>query len=399
MAEAARPPEVLADGYKMQGVFRFVLALMVLWSHSTLVFIPELSGWLPQLQLGNVAVSVFFVLSGYLMAEAVANWYSLRSFSFIINRYLRIGPPLLVAAVVSIVVHFAILHIGTAGVRLESIPEGAISYENAVLSLLAPLFPLDSRIAKLFGITPEPYYQFVRYSWAIFTEMIFYWALFLHSLCARFVGTRSAGTVFLLAAFGMFAVGTLNYGGFLRGSQWGDLAARIPLVFHMQWAPHFLLGVMISYYGCEGSRRPLLLAILFAAGAMACVQLGVYAGPNMSGASLVVGLYVLTLLAGFLVILGGRQEYSVGRFRLTRRHDRTVGNLSYPIYINHYALALAIINAIYIAGLDIPNLSWMVRSVAFILFNVIIIVCAAFLIRLTDALTDGLRDHFRGVAL
>ncbi|MDZ4253695.1 MAG: acyltransferase [Sulfuritalea sp.] len=393
--EAPRAPGGLADGYKMQGIFRFILALMVLWSHSTLAFIPELSGWLPRMQLGNVAVSGFFVLSGYLMAEAVANWYSGRSFSFIINRYLRIGPPLFVAAVVSIAVHFAVLHSGTAGVGIEPIPEGAISYENAVLSLLAPLFPLDSRIARFFGIAPEPYYQFVRYSWAIFTEMIFYWALFLHSLCARFFGARSAGTVFLLAAFGMFAVGTLNYGGFLRESQWGDLAARIPLVFHMQWAPHFLLGAMMSYYGRDSSRSPLLLAILLTAGAMACVQLGVYAG----GSSLVVGLYAMILLAGFSIILAGLQEYSVGRFRLTRRHDRNFGNLSYPIYINHYALALAILNAIYISGLDIQSLSGMVRGVAFILFNVIIVVCAAFLIRLTDALTDRLRDHFRGVAL
>ena len=79
----------LESSYRMQGFYRFILALMVLWSHSVVSFFPEMSGWFSDLQLGNVGVSSFFVLSGYLMSEAISNWYSNRLPNFLINRYLH----------------------------------------------------------------------------------------------------------------------------------------------------------------------------------------------------------------------------------------------------------------------------------------------------------------------
>lgn len=144
------------SNYKMQGAYRFLLALMVLWSHSVLKFFPEVSDWFPYLQLGNVAVSSFFVLSGYLMMEAITLWYSNRLPNFLINRYLRIGPPLFVAAVVSVAVHFSVLYTVTISAGLESIPDSGISLDNALLSLLAPYFRLMVSWRSCLELTLRP---------------------------------------------------------------------------------------------------------------------------------------------------------------------------------------------------------------------------------------------------
>ncbi len=219
VSQVNKTPESL---YKMQGLYRFVLALMVLWSHSVLRFFPETSGWFTDLQLGNVAVSSFFVLSGYLMMEAITLWYADRLPNFLINRYLRIGPPLFVAAVLSIAVHFSLLHSGGLSAGLESIPQDGISRDNALLALLAPLFPFDSQFAKLFSIAPAPYYQFVRYSWAIMTELIFYWFLFFYALSLRYFGARLANTSFLFIALLMFVLGTASQNEFFHNIAWLD---------------------------------------------------------------------------------------------------------------------------------------------------------------------------------
>ena len=134
------------------------------------------------------------------------------------------------AAVVSIGVHLIVLQAGATDELIETIPDGGISRDNAFMALLAPLFPMDWQLAKLFGIKPAPYYQFVRYSWAIMTELIFYWILFFYALSARHFGARIAGFGFLLAAFVMFVVGTANYNEFFQGTSWAAVVARIPFV-------------------------------------------------------------------------------------------------------------------------------------------------------------------------
>jgi len=54
--------------YKYHGLLRLMLALFVLWSHSFIIFFPS-QVWFLKLELGNAAVSIFFVISGYLMLK------------------------------------------------------------------------------------------------------------------------------------------------------------------------------------------------------------------------------------------------------------------------------------------------------------------------------------------
>lgn len=385
----------------MQGLFRFVLALMVLWSHSVATFFPEVGNWFPRLQLGNVAVSAFFVLSGYLMSEAIAMWYSGRLLQFISNRYLRISPPLFVAAVVSVAVHFVLLRAGLTMVGIEDVPSDALSKTNVVMSLLDPLFPLNIPIAKLFGVLPQSHpYAFVRYAWAIFTELIFYWTLVAYFVTAHLLGARAATYTFLLAILFMFVLGTGNYNGLFDVSPMAGLVARIPFVFHMQWAPHFLIGVMLSRCARDGWRSFAARALLVAACVMAAIQLGLYARLGATGAIPILSLYFATLAAGFALILSNRREYALGPFRLTAGLDRSFGNLSYPIYINQFALALASLSILFfLTGMNVGELPIAYRAVLFVVMNLVIIGAAAALIYLTDSVTDRLRDRLRGARI
>lgn len=121
----------------------------------------------------------FFVLSGYLMFEAANSWYRKRCFKFIINRYLRITPPFLIAAFFSIFIHYYFSFSEYKLISIEIIPSDYLSIENSTLSVLEAIFPFNYFFIHGLNMLDGISYHFVRYSWAIATELIFYWAIFM----------------------------------------------------------------------------------------------------------------------------------------------------------------------------------------------------------------------------
>jgi peptidoglycan/LPS O-acetylase OafA/YrhL len=87
--------------YRFFGAYRAALAFLVLTSHS--------SAWLPQwvspLALGNVGVFSFFVLSGFVIAEACDTFYRGKPQRFLLNRFLRIYPAYWAACCIAIVIY------------------------------------------------------------------------------------------------------------------------------------------------------------------------------------------------------------------------------------------------------------------------------------------------------
>jgi peptidoglycan/LPS O-acetylase OafA/YrhL len=388
--------------YKLQGVFRFFLAMMVLWSHSTAKIFPELREWFAELQLGNAAVSAFFVLSGYLMSEAIRMWYSGRLLSFISNRYLRISPPLFVAAALSVTIHFTLSHFRIRLVGLEDIPRDAISIHNAVASLLEPLFPLNIPIGKVTGIfSQQPAYAFVRYSWAIFTELMFYWMLVLFFASLRFFGSRITTYGFACGVGTMFALGTANYHGLFHGTAIANRIDHIPFVNNFQWTPHFLIGSLISYCSRKKWSQPTSIAGLITVSCLALLQFYLYVGQGYSNPFPPLCLFIVILVTGFGAILSGRQELSFGAFRLTAQHDQAFGSLSYPIYINQFSLSIAMLSIfVSVTGVElIDEIAVGTRVFFFIAFNFLIIGLSAGLIFLTDTVTDQLRDRIRASSI
>ena len=67
--------------------------MMVLVQHGLLLLPEGQRGMLYQLELGAVAVAVFFALSGFIVAEAVGTFYAGRPVAFLVNRTLRVVPP------------------------------------------------------------------------------------------------------------------------------------------------------------------------------------------------------------------------------------------------------------------------------------------------------------------
>ena len=232
------------------------------------------------------------------------------------------------------------------------------------------------------------------------TELIFYWALFFYALSLRYFGARLAGTSFLLIGLLMFVLGTANQNEVFHNIASRHFLGRLPNVFHMQWAPHFLLGVMISRYAFHDWCNRRLKLILLVAAVLAMLQLGLYAAhDDFQSGFVVVVLYAIVVGSGFALMFPGRHQYSLRCLRLDRNWGSRLGNLSYPVYINQYAIALALLSVLSVYDIRLQNLHLIFRIGAFILFNLIIIFTAAVLIRLTDSMTDGLRDHFRGASL
>lgn len=380
--------------YRFQGLFRLILAMMVLWGHSIMLFFPELT-WFPQLQLGNVAVSCFFVLSGYLMTAAVYLWYKDRLLSFIANRYLRISPPLFVAGVLSIIAFVSLLKLGFPLDYWEPIPTAWISVDNGIRTLLSPLFPLNQLLEKLFNLSSQNTYNFVRYSWAIYVEFFFYWLLFSYFLLRKLLDARIAAVIFLTLIATMSVAGIIYHQQSNSGVV-NSILERIPLIAAMKWLPQFLLGVML----CEMERDQsgsIWLKILFCLSAMgALIQLCLFAKADF----LIVGLlYLVTLFVGFLVVFSKKQEFSIGKLLISRKIDNKFGSLSYPVYINHYSIGLLFFNIL--AGLQffVVDQPLLLRLLLFVLFNIIVIGISKMLINITDIITDSLRDRIRGQKL
>ena len=91
-------------GYRPFGTLRFVLALLVVVSHSWDLTFAE-NNLLVDIGIGNVAVMGFFVLSGFIITEALATFYAGRPVAFLANRLTRIAPPYWAALAFSIGVH------------------------------------------------------------------------------------------------------------------------------------------------------------------------------------------------------------------------------------------------------------------------------------------------------
>ena len=131
------------------------------------------------------------------------------------------------------------------------------------------------------------------------------------------------------------SVGTANYNGFstiLRKQ-----LAHLPFIFHMQWAPHFLIGVLVSQCTRRAGRTVVLAAMFAVAVLTAAVQLGLYSHHGGRGLILFLGFYAAVLTGGFSLILSNRREFGIGRFRFTDRDDRALPHKLHRRTVNDVA--------------------------------------------------------------
>jgi peptidoglycan/LPS O-acetylase OafA/YrhL len=302
--------------YRLLGGLRFSLAMMVVSSHTfVLAFGDGSRDFIAQIGIGNVAVNGFFVLSGFIIAEAVHLFYTGRPGAFLINRALRLVPPFWAATLVSIFVHAWLSRLGVLKLPdYEILPADMFAPDNLIVQITAiiPIFNFNRVLDDARGA-----YYFVRFAWAVFVEFVF----------VHISGDRGARFLALVA----YTLVGLHFFRYVQGQTGMSMQA---------------------VYGI--------------------------AQPRVLVASLM--MLSLPIVLMLLVSLQVSQR--------TARVDKWFGDLTYPLYLNHYIVLVAIWSLV-------EQRSWATQVMAMGLA-----LALAYVMKLAvDVPVASLRDWVRGLRL
>ena len=349
--------------YRHFGGFRLLLAMLVMFQHfaADLAPLPFARAFAPY-PVGNIAVLVFFALSGFVITEAIDCIYRERAGAFLGNRLLRIVPHFLLAVALSMLAHEVFR--ATGGARLwrsqPSFPANAFAPANLALNFI--------------GITPfadrSINYNFLDITWAVRVEMAFYLVMAGCITIGRrlpgnngFTIAATAAALLLLPLF-VFAV----HGSGVR---------------MMQFLPYFAFGAGL-YFATLGRRAGWLTVALTLPAMLwqSVLQKSLDPVAGMPAPSLAGQLIILGLLLGALSLLACSD---IARWRDT---DRVLGGLTYPLYLYHEDVLVVLLTftigysyAVFVTGILLSLL------VAMALTN------------LVDPIVTRYRDKVRGGAL
>lgn len=322
------------------GFLRFYLALCVVQAH-TGNFIP----W--PVPRGRHAVELFFVISGFYMAMVLSGRYR-RTSDFYRSRWLRIAVPYYwhLLAIVLFSIGAGILfsdwlalrswadqplaHNGATGVLFAALTNLTIFGQDAVLfvrdNIGSGFHPTGS-----FAIFPDPLYSYLvmPQCWSVAIELVFY-------LAAPFLNRLRTGTLLaILSASVLARLCAYRFAG-LDHDPWIYRFIPFELAF-------FVAGILgWRALACWGGSKnyasnPSLPAYLAVCAAIVVV------GGFLRAAYNAAWYYPGEAYAGFFLCLAST-PLIVAVFVLTSRHsfDRLVGELSYPIYLNHLFFVVAV---------------------------------------------------------
>lgn len=349
---AARPAS-----YRAFGAFRLFLALLVVVSHSRDLGSPGAISALKPWGLGNIAVLGFFMLSGFIIAEALERFYAGRTGPFLANRFLRLFPPYLAALALSVAIHLALVGRGPVlTFDYDTLPANLFGPGNLASNLLLVFvwYGLDS-------LHIAPVYPFVRYVWAVSVEWLFY-VLFAVAFAPALERVRRPVIVFAAA----LAAGYLyRY-------------TRVSWFYPLTFAPYFVAGVCL-YHAVQWRDRAALVGAVVA---LALCYHHYYGYADRTREALMGGVLVVAIAPA----LAGLARLQLGAG--WRRIDRFLGDLSYPVYLNHYVVTIALLNLT------------TERSVRMIALSLALSTLASLALALmVEPLTRQVRNRFRGTAI
>lgn len=306
--------------YKHFGMFRLALAFLVVVQHFVTNVAPVgalYDAILPQ-EIGSLAVLIFFCLSGFVITEAAAKVYSEKPIAFITNRFLRIVPHYLGALLVSIVVHFVFLSRGTLHLAERVWPDP---------NLLTGAFGIGNIAANLVGFMPganrAEIFDFIDTVWAVRIEMVFYFLVFACLVVRVNLRIRRIGLLAWAYGIGAALVPLLIL------SALGRLPEKIGLI------SYFTFGAAL-YFTSAGKRMAPLVWLSLAGIVLHFFTLPVLNPENGYVRDVPLQAGLLTAMLGLMVFLAFT---SFTRFRAA---DRWLGNLSYPLYLQHQNVEIAL---------------------------------------------------------
>lgn len=356
-----------AAGYRYFGTYRFLLALMVLFQHFQYLLTDDLRWPFRRWGLGIIAVDLFFVISGFIIAEANTTFYTNRPWNFLGNRLLRILPPYAVALTLSVIVHQILYSMGVLEVWDFPVKENPVSLHGIGVNILL-LFPGAS---KAF----EGDFQFIPFVWSLRAELLFYFFAFLFSLAA----VMRPGFVGAKVWRGLMATGVLGLGfAFLA-------------IFFVRHSPallgntaFFLVGVFLFLWSKAQGGAKIGYAVLAAVSA----ALSFAAFPLLIGDRFpwikheqMIILFVIGLVLVWLINFKPADKGF-------RNIDRSLGDLSYPLYLNHYVVGIVLFDVFQYRGIPL-----------YLLGIVLSLVAAKLMDRVVEAPLRHIRNRIRGAAV
>lgn len=361
--------------YRFFGSYRFFLALVVVASHFFIFLPSSIYSIVQPYGIGNIAVMTFFVLSGYVIAEANDVFYQNKTRNFLINRFLRIIPPFLIALLVSVLIHYYLFSHDSQGLsysiaivgdyqNINSLIQNQMfSFENISANALGII--IWAGLEKIFGFSNE--YVFVRYSWAVIVEFKFYFFAGLFYYLYRKYGGKVI-YVFLLSLLLLFLYSSLY---------------EFEKLKFFSFAPYFLLGIFMYYWLVK--KEPLAKWGAIVSFILSVYHFYIY----ISKGNVAIGYIIATTLIYVLFIYTVYRLESFHFSLMAKKIDKFFGDLSYPIYINQYAVQIAFLTFFTVNK----------GFVYFIIPVISVIIVAIFLNLLAEPITKKMRDHFRGVKL
>lgn len=209
--------------YRFFGSLRFLLALLVLVSHS----IPSLR----PIALGNIGIFMFFVLSGFVIFEALDIFYKDSVRKFLVNRCLKIYPAYWACLTLTVLVLYTLS------------PSELGKFD--LLSILKNI----SLIGFYFSSPTTESVFVVSIAWAVIVELLFY----VGTAIGFWIG-RILGNVY----FAFLLVGIPGILGYL----FCYLTQSYTRFYgHFQFAPYFVVGSALYILMSEKRYRMITAAI------------------------------------------------------------------------------------------------------------------------------------------
>jgi peptidoglycan/LPS O-acetylase OafA/YrhL len=328
--------------YRLFGIFRLVLAVFVAVQHMLHSILPAHFGdAIGSLEVGSVAVLMFFALSGFIVCEAAERNYTGRPSAFAANRLLRIVPTYILAVLATwAIARVAVAWGASDAAKLHILDtletDGLLSFGANLLAV----FPGGKSILDWAGT-----HQVLDISWALRVEMLFYFVLAAAIAASALFKANLAHVLFALAA-GALALDLAGLGVMQTGL--------------LQFMPYFVFGGALYYASAAATALGQLGAWSLTAAGFALSLKHIFvesSWPSLEGqtrdatAQLVLFLVLITiwlLLLRFGPLL-------VHRWAKLDETDRFWGDLTYPLYLLHTAVlvaaAIAIVAAIAVSWL------------------------------------------------
>lgn len=357
--------------YKYFGTFRFLLAVIVVISHLQSDFSPSwLNRILTPLGIGNIGVMMFFVVSGYVISEACIVFYSERIKVFYLNRALRILPPFYFALILSIFVHQFTFLVNLPLLGYDQ-PYSMLSIKTLPLNVFSVF---DYRIPGGF----ESYYLFVRYVWAIVIEVQFYFAIGLFFILTKKIKVSGKYLFFLV------------YFSIIVGIYILSIFIKFPVFLKViEFSPFFLFGVCIYFLNREKylSRITMFKTYAFISFCLVIISFVLYLKRSPE-ASVVIPTVAFIALLFVFIFLGRINNVTEQQIIKFKRIDSLLGDLSYPLYLNHFSVEVLLY------GL------FQIKSILLLVLGVLLSITISWLSYLAvEPFTKRLRDVVRGQVL